>query len=84
MKIDVLMYIEDNKLIVGLRSKKPMFECGFFDGDSYFEYHSFNDSDELLTMEIFKSDDNVFRVYVDDMLMDIITEENSSNFSIDV
>jgi hypothetical protein len=84
MKVDVLMYIEDNKLIVGLRSKSPMFNCGFFDGDSYFQYHAFNDSDELLTMEILKSDDNVFRVYVGDMLMDIISYENSANFSINV
>jgi hypothetical protein len=84
MRVNVLMYIEDDALTVGLRSKSPSTECGLFDGESYFNYYIVDADDEIMGMDIVKIDQKTFEVYVDDLLIDVITDGDSSSFSIDV
>lgn len=86
MRIEVLAYIEDDKLQIGVRSNTPSMECGLFDGEYYFNYYSaINDPIEIMTMDIVPLGNLTYDIYVEGDLYETISPNNSSsNFSIDV
>jgi hypothetical protein len=86
MKVDVLAYVEDNELVVGLRSNIPHSQCGLFDGNCYFNYYTINKEEkEIMTMNIIPTN-NGWDILVEDELWDEVPLDGSytSSFSINI
>lgn len=86
MKVNVLAYVEDGKLTIGLRSNVPHTECGLYDGEHYFNYYTVEEEvKEIMTMEVIPSTKG-WEIYVEGDLYDEIETTNTygSAFTISV
>ena len=84
MKVDVLAYVEDDKLTIGLRSNVPHTECGLFDGYYYFNYYTIDKEEkEIMTMNIIPTEKG-WDILVEDELWDEIPLDGSYNSSFSI
>jgi hypothetical protein len=85
-KIEILAYIEDDVLSVGIRSLEPHDELTMFDGEYHYTYKSVDyDSQEFIIENIkVESTDRAFFFFDGKLLIGIADDTKTFNYEISI